>query len=122
MRKVNQHLDVTFVAPTFSDALVIAPLLDDLLLRLKCSYEHLVNYPSKYNLNDDVKGFSMLRRQIQVLMDCGFQPSIEIGSDLDTIMATTAEEIECKATKKLEEEPKQAPSPYLPVLLLFLGY
>ena len=77
MKVINSEVTVQFVAPTFSDAVAILPIVDDLVTNLNHSFNRIPKIEREYYVKDRQEEAKRLQKQLRILMQCGFCASDE---------------------------------------------
>ena len=77
MKVINSEVTVQFVAPTFSDAVAMLPIVDDVVSNLNYSITCIPKIESMYGVNDRQEKAKRFQKQLRILMQCGFCASDE---------------------------------------------
>lgn len=77
MKVINSEVTVQFVAPTFSDAVAILPIVDDLVFNLNHNVNNIPKITSGYRAKDCQADARRLQKQLRILIQCGFCASDE---------------------------------------------
>ena len=77
MKVINSEVTVQFVAPTFSDAVAILPIVDDLVTNLDRSVNNIPKIERMYYVKDRQEEAKRFQKQLRILMQCGFCASDE---------------------------------------------
>ena len=80
MKTIKQTTEVNFNAIDFKDALIIAPIIDDLINRYRSAHNSLDEAYNKgkykYNVKETLKLLRETYSQLQVLLRLGFQSTL----------------------------------------------
>ena len=93
MRTITEQVSVSFVTATVSDAICMMPVVDDIVSTLNDVYQRYKDQAPRWRSDAEraVKKFNNTKRQLRIMLDCGFLPSDE---DLaDTLMTVSLENI-----------------------------
>ena len=77
MKVINSEVTVQFVAPTFSDAIAMLPIVDDVVTNLNHSVNRIPKIEREYYVKDRQEEARRFQKQLQILLQCGFCASDE---------------------------------------------
>lgn len=110
MKTISEQVSVSFVTATVSDAICMMPIVDGIVSSLNNVYERYKDKAPRWRHDAErtVKDFNRIKRQLCIMLDCGFIPSDE---DLaDKLMCINLENIfeqwQWDESGKLVEESK----------------
>lgn len=83
MKTINEQVSVSFVSATVSDAICMMPVIDSIVSSLKEIYERYKDKAPRWRSDAErtVKDFNRVKRQLCIMLDCGFVPSDEDLAD-----------------------------------------
>lgn len=93
MKTINEQVSVSFVAATISDAICMMPIVDEIVEGLHQMKKDAEKKPPYWQSDAQrlVKDFNRQKRQLRIMLECGFAPSDE---DLaDQLMSVKLENI-----------------------------
>lgn len=108
MKTIKQNVEVNFNAIDFKDALIIAPIIDDLINRYRSAHNSLDGYYNKgtnrYTVKESLEILHRTHSQIQVLLRLGFVSTLPDDSFKESeYLNFTAEQI-YERIKELESK------------------
>lgn len=77
MKVINSEVTVQFVTSTFSDAVTMLSIVDDLVSDLKIKVNTISKIERVYWVKDLQTEAKKIQRQLRILMQCGFCASNE---------------------------------------------
>ena len=96
MQTIKQTVDVNFNAIDFKDALIIAPIIDELINRYRSAHSALDEAYNKgkrqYNVGANLKSLRETYSQLQVLLRLGFQSTLPDDSFKESKYLNLSEE------------------------------
>lgn len=83
MRTITDQVSVSFVAATVSDAICMMPVVDGIVISLDETYKRYKDKAPRWRGDAEriVKEFNRAKRQLCIMLDCGFVPSDEDLAD-----------------------------------------
>lgn len=98
MKTIKQTVEVNFNAIDFKDALIIAPIIDELINRYRTAHQTLNDSYNKgtgrYAVRENLETLHRTHSQIQVLLRLGFQSTLPDDAFIESEYLTfTVEQI-----------------------------
>lgn len=83
MKTITEQVSVSFVTATVSDAICMMSVVDNIVSSLKDRYDRYKDKAPRWRSDAEraVKEFNTVKRQLTIMLDCGFVPSDEDLAD-----------------------------------------